>query len=109
MFRFSLRFDETDPDHRQVCEFLNACGRKKARYVVKAILAYWESQGSTGTAEKKAEAAEKEMTVKEAAPQKTEASGEKAHLVSLEEEGGADEAEINLMLRNYQMFEEMSE
>ena len=31
------------PDHRKVCQFLNDyCGRrKKARYIVKAVLAYW--------------------------------------------------------------------
>ena len=42
-YRFNLRFDETDEDHRKVCHFLNACcgSRKKARYIVKAILAYW--------------------------------------------------------------------
>lgn len=42
-YRFNLRFDETDEDHRKVCQFLNDyCGsRKKARYIVKAVLAYW--------------------------------------------------------------------
>ena len=41
-YRFNLRFDETDEDHRKVCQFLNDyCGsRKKARYIVKAVLAY---------------------------------------------------------------------
>ena len=40
-YRFNLRFDETDEDHRKVCQFLNDyCGsRKKARYIVKAVLA----------------------------------------------------------------------
>ena len=34
-YRFNLRFDETDEDHRKVCQFLNDyCGsRKKARYI----------------------------------------------------------------------------
>ena len=42
-YRFNLRFDETDEDHRKVCQFLNDyCGsRKKARDIVKAVLAYW--------------------------------------------------------------------
>ena len=37
-YRFNLRFDETDEDHRKVCQFLNDyCGsRKKARYIVKS-------------------------------------------------------------------------
>ena len=43
-YRFNLKFDETDEDHRRVGEFLNSCGRKKARYIVKAILAYWALQ-----------------------------------------------------------------
>ena len=29
-YRFNLKFDETDEDHRRVSEFLNSCGRKKA-------------------------------------------------------------------------------
>ena len=43
-FRFNLRFDETDEDHRKVCQFLNDCcgSRKKARYIVKAVLSYWK-------------------------------------------------------------------
>ena len=46
-YRFNLRFDETDEDHRKVCQFLNDyCGsRKKARYIVKAVLAYWQLNG----------------------------------------------------------------
>ena len=43
-YRFNLKFDETDEDHRRVSAFLNSCGRKKARYVVKAVLAYWALQ-----------------------------------------------------------------
>ena len=31
-YRFNLKFDEADEDHRRVSEFLNKCGRKKARY-----------------------------------------------------------------------------
>lgn len=31
-YRFNLRFDDTDKDHRKVCDFLNTCGRKKTRY-----------------------------------------------------------------------------
>ena len=39
--RFNLRFDEDDENHRRVSAYLNQCGRKKARYIVKAVLAYW--------------------------------------------------------------------
>lgn len=46
-YRFNLRFDEADEDHRKVCEFLNACGRKKARYIVKAFLYYWGMNGGS--------------------------------------------------------------
>ena len=31
-YRFNLKFDEADEDHRRVSEFLNGCGRKKTRY-----------------------------------------------------------------------------
>ena len=48
-YRFNLRFDETDEDHRKVCQFLNDyCGsRKKARYIVKAVLAYWKLENKS--------------------------------------------------------------
>ncbi|MFR8222664.1 MAG: hypothetical protein ACLU9T_17440 [Blautia faecis] len=38
-YRFNLRFDETDEDHRKVCQFLNDyCGsRKKALYCQSGI------------------------------------------------------------------------
>ena len=54
-YRFNLKFDEADEDHRRVSEFLNKCGRKKARYIVKAVLAYWELQsGKTPIVERSA-------------------------------------------------------
>lgn len=48
-FRFNLRFDETDEDHRKVCQFLNDCcgSRKKARYIVKAVLSYWKLENKS--------------------------------------------------------------
>lgn len=50
-YRFNLKFDSTDEEHRQVCDFLNACGRKKARYIVKAVLAYWGRNGGMAVPE----------------------------------------------------------
>lgn len=39
-YRFSLGFDEQDQEHREVARILNQLGHKKAKYVVKAVLAY---------------------------------------------------------------------
>ena len=41
-FRFNLRFDETDEDHRKVCQFLNdCCGSRKA------VLSYWKLENKS--------------------------------------------------------------
>lgn len=109
-YRFNLRFDETDEDHQKVCEFLNACGRKKARYIVKAFLAYWGKDSGEGVkklpyeatpaAEKHGETAEDAIK----APMKEE----KEHLVSIDESScSADQAEVSLMIKNYQMFDSL--
>lgn len=39
-YRFSLGFDEQDQEHQEVVRILNQLGHKKAKYVVKAVLAY---------------------------------------------------------------------
>lgn len=41
----TIGFDKTDPRHVQVAELLNSMTRKKAQYIVDAILAYQEIQG----------------------------------------------------------------
>lgn len=41
-YRFNLRFDETDEMHRLVVKYLNSCGHNKAKYIVRAFLAYWK-------------------------------------------------------------------
>ena len=81
-YRFNLRFDETDEDHRKVCHFLNACcgSRKKARYIVKAILAYWAIENKTVEAQ---------------------------HFVNVDDDYETDDAEISLMMKNYSMFDHM--
>ncbi len=57
-YRFNLRFDDTDSDHQKVCDFLNSCGRKKTRYIVKAFLAYWGMAGAKGAGEQRKETVE---------------------------------------------------
>ena len=42
-YRFNLRFDETDEMHRLVVKYLNSCGHNKAKYIVRAFLAYWKN------------------------------------------------------------------
>ena len=40
----TIGFDRTDPRHVQVAELLNSMTRKKAQYIVDAILAYQDMQ-----------------------------------------------------------------
>lgn len=39
-YRFTIRFDPDDDRHRLVAKILNSHGRKIARYVARAVLAY---------------------------------------------------------------------
>uniref|UniRef100_UPI00242B4BAE hypothetical protein n=1 Tax=Enterocloster clostridioformis TaxID=1531 RepID=UPI00242B4BAE len=41
-YRFTIRFDSDDDRHRLVAKILNSQGRKIARYVARAVLAYHE-------------------------------------------------------------------
>ena len=94
-YRFNLRFDDTDSDHQKVCDFLNSCGRKKTRYIVKAFLAYWGMAGAKGSEEQRKETVEPEPPGKE-------------HFVTVEaKEYTADDAEVSLVQRNYQMFDNL--
>lgn len=38
--RFSIRFDASIPEHRQVIEILSQKGRNAARYIADAVIAY---------------------------------------------------------------------
>ncbi|WP_182438811.1 hypothetical protein [Dorea formicigenerans] len=42
-YRFNLKFDEADEDHRRVSEFLNKCGRKKAT-MIRVIQIFFRQQ-----------------------------------------------------------------
>lgn len=110
LYRFNLRFDETDEDHRKVCDFLNACGRKKTRYIVKAFLAYW-GKGSGEAPKQPCERipeSEKEKSGETAGEEKEPMEEEKEHLVTIEEGNyAADQAEVSLMMKNYQMFDSL--
>lgn len=106
-YRFNLKFDETDEDHRRVSEFLNSCGRKKARYVVKAILAYWALQEGRNPALNKA--GEDRMEKKAGRPAGTKADIRKSRLIQVDSSGSGDmdQEEAELMRQNYAMFEDM--
>ena len=106
-YRFNLKFDETDEDHRRVGEFLNSCGRKKARYIVKAILAYWALQEGRDpvlnrTAEERAEKREDRLM-------KAETDTRKDRLIQVDGRGSGDmdQEEAELMRQNYAMFEDV--
>ncbi len=109
-YRFNLKFDEMDEAHRRVSEFLNNCGRKKARYVVKAILAYWELQdGKIPDIDKsgKREAEKREAVPTDPAADRQE--GWKDRLIQVN--GGCceemEQEEAELMMQNYAMFDDM--
>ena len=95
-YRFNLRFDETDEEHRRVCEFLNSCGRKKARYVVKAFRAYWASLDT--------DMSEQIVNVKE---QPEETLNEENGFVNLDDTYNIDQAEIELMKKNYAVLKDL--
>ena len=109
-YRFNLKFDETDEDHRRVSDFLNSCGRKKARYVVKAMLAYWAMQdGKQPAVERSAERKVKKSediraNVREGIPDK-----KLDRLVQVGSGGTEkmDSEEAELMMQNYAMFDDM--
>lgn len=99
-YRFNLCFDETDEDHRRVSDFLNKCGRKKARYIVKAILAYWALQeGQVPVVPQKVE--KKEETSKQ------ESENSQNRVINLDDEFKIDPAEAELMKQNYAIFDEI--
>lgn len=106
-YRFNLKFDETDEDHRRVSEFLNSCGRKKARYVVKAILAYWALQEGRNPALNKF--GEDRMEKREGRLTDTKADIRKGRLIQVDSSGSGDmdQEEAELMRQNYAMFEDM--
>lgn len=100
-YRFNLRFDEGDEDHQKVCEFLNACGRKKTRYIVKAFQAYWGMRG-----DKVPEHPYADVTGNE----KEEKEDDRRHFVTIDSgDYSADEAEVSLMMKNYHMFDSLGE
>ena len=39
-FKFTIQFSPGDPHHRQVAELLNSQGRRKAQFIVNAVLHY---------------------------------------------------------------------
>ena len=67
------------------------CGsRKKARYIVKAVLAYWTIENKS-------------------VPLAPEDKNEEDHFVSIDGEYEANDAEVSLMLKNYKLFDNSEE
>lgn len=133
-YRFNLRFDETDEMHRLVVKYLNSCGHNKAKYIVRAFLAYWKMSDKSLLsyvfpeidAEQLPPEATQENDKKPAFVAKTSNAGndnranvqkdhseqqllekslQEDHFVNLEGDCEADEAEVLLMKKNYKMFE----
>lgn len=135
-YRFNLRFDETDEMHRLVVKYLNSCGHNKAKYIVRAFLAYWKMSDksllsyvfpeidaeqlppeATQENDKKPAFAAKisnagndnRANVQKDYPEQQllEKSLQEDHFVNLEGDCEADEAEVLLMKKNYKMFEDL--
>lgn len=135
-YRFNLRFDETDEMHRLVVKYLNSCGHNKAKYIVRAFLAYWKMSGKSLLSyvfpeidaehllpEAKQENDKKTAVVAKASDagndngtyiqkdhseqQLLEKSLQEDHFVNLEGDCEADEAEVLLIKNNYKMFEDL--
>lgn len=106
-YRFNLKFDETDEDHRRVSEFLNSCGRKKARYVVKAILAYWALQDGDNPVVNKSGVERIQKRECSLIDTKVETSRDRLIQVDSSGSGEMDQEEAELMRQNYAMFEDM--
>ena len=120
-YRFNLRFDETDEMHRLVVKYLNSCGHNKAKYIVRAFLAYWKMSGKSLLSYVFPEI-DAEQLLPEAKPendngtyiqkdhseqQLLEKSLQEDHFVNLEGDCEADEAEVLLIKNNYKMFEDL--
>ena len=135
-YRFNLRFDETDEMHRLVVKYLNSCGHNKAKYIVRAFLAYWKMSDKSMLsyvfpeidAEHLPPEAKQENDKKPAFAAKISSAGndsrpnvqkdypeqqllekslQEDHFVNLEGDCEADEAEVLLMKKNYKMFEDL--
>ena len=105
--RFNLRFDEDDENHRRVSAYLNQCGRKKARYIVKVVLAYWELQDGRIPVVEQPE--RKQLSETESAIHKIGEQNKADRLIQVEDvkDSVLDREEADLMRQNYAMFEDM--
>lgn len=109
-YRFNLKFDETDEDHRRVSEFLNNCGRKKARYVVRAMLAYWSLQEGKLPAIDKTEKREAERSkdvLIDATADRTDRAKDRLIQLNSGRNEEMDQEEAELMMQNYALFDDM--
>lgn len=126
----------TDEMHRLVVKYLNSCGHNKAKYIVRAFLAYWKMSGKSLLSyvfpeidaeqllpEAKQENDKKTAVVAKASDaendngtyiqkdhseqQLLEKSLQEDHFVNLEGDCEADEAEVLLIKNNYKMFEDL--
>lgn len=94
-YRFSIKLDETDADHRKVADYLNQFDRKKARIIVKAILLYMEVENGSIAVEDK-------ITPQQDTAETEKIQEEPERMLTLDlDDYSMDQAEIELMRRNY--------
>lgn len=96
-YRFSIQLDETDESHRLVASYLNGLGRKKARIIVKAVLAYLNGGNSLSS-----ENAALSIPALEKQESAITAQEESSRMISLDMGScNFDQAEMDLMRRNF--------
>lgn len=98
-YRFTIRFDPDDDRHRMVAQILNSQGRKIARYVARAILAYNGDVSFSGNNKQLADNAKEELESSDT--QERIGSGQ---ISAAEEEYEMDEDEIVLLKNANHMF-----
>ena len=99
-YRFTIRFDPDDDRHRLVAQILNSQGRKIARYVARAVLAYHEEEGDASSYEESPSNNKRGMPAESGL--KEDASSFSLHEVEVGYE--MDEEEIALLKSTSHMF-----
>ncbi|XBX07661.1 hypothetical protein QMP26_05725 [Enterocloster clostridioformis] len=100
-YRFTIRFDPDDDRHRLAAQILNSQGRKIARYVARAVLAYREEiPASDSEHEERPGGITKEERVKRDIKKENGSVPDN----ELEEEYEMDEEEIALLKNTNHMF-----
>ena len=98
-YRFTIRFDPDDDRHRLAAQILNTQGRKIARYVARAVLAY-NGECPVSEYEEPPKGSKKEKPE----PSRLKEDADSGQVREAEEEYEMDEEEIALLKNTNHMF-----